>query len=158
MTDAQKHIAAIRAALAMGPIPGVWYQGSATGAFKNCVYDKRVWWNADGSRGGDTPNLCVVLPESQETTAAYIAACHPDAMHAILAHIDQQAAEIARLREDADRLDWLDVTNARFRIGWRVGQAPIGNVNVQTIVQLGSGALTDIRTAIDAARKEADRG
>lgn len=98
MTDAQKHIDAIRDALAMGPIPGVWYQGSATGAFKNCVYDKRVWWNADGSRGGDTPNLCVVLPESQETTAAYIAACHPDAMHAILAHIDQQAEEIERLR------------------------------------------------------------
>lgn len=68
---------------------------------------------------------------------------------AVLAHIEA-------LEANAARLDWLDAQNARFRIGWRVGQAPIGNVNVHAIVQLGTGPLTSIRAAIDAAMKEND--
>lgn len=57
--------------------------------------------------------------------------------------------------KDAERLDWLDATNKRFRIGWKVGMAPAGNVSVQAVIQLGAGPLTTIREAIDAARKEA---
>ena len=70
---------------------------------------------------------------------------------AVKADRAHQAAEIERLRKDAALLDWLDAKNARFRMGWRVGQAPIGNVNVHAIVQLGTSPLTSIRAAIDAA-------
>ncbi|NIE67436.1 hypothetical protein [Burkholderia sp. Ax-1719] len=53
---------------------------------------------------------------------------------------------------DAARLDWLDATNARFKMGWRVGRAPAGNVSVSTVIQL-DGDPTPIRAAIDEARK-----
>lgn len=96
------------------------------------------------------------LPEHvQAVVVEYGKAC---ARAAVEADRAQQAAEIERLRKDAALLDWLDAKNARFRIGWRVGQAPIGNVNVHAIVQLGTGPLTSIRAAIDAAMKENDHG
>ena len=48
---------------------------------------------------------------------------------------------------DAARLDWLDATNKRFRMGWKVGVAPAGNCSVQAIIMGGQ----PIREAIDAA-------
>ena len=61
----------------------------------------------------------------------------------------QHSADIDAMR-DAARLDWLDATNAPFKIGWRAGIAPRGNVSVGTLIQLG-GTITSIREAIDAA-------
>lgn len=68
------------------------------------------------------------------------------------------AAEIHRLTErvialnaDAERLDYLDRTNARFRMGWTVGVAPAGNVSVQSVIHT-AGRVIGIREAIDAAR------
>lgn len=55
---------------------------------------------------------------------------------------------------DSQRLDWLDARNKRFRMGWKVGMAPAGNVSVQPVIQLG-GSVTSIRDAIDAAMQEA---
>lgn len=49
--------------------------------------------------------------------------------------------------DDAKRLNWLDDTNKRFRMGWEVGQAPAGNVSIRTIITGGKS----IRDAIDAA-------
>ena len=51
------------------------------------------------------------------------------------------------LPDDAKRLNWLDDTNKRFRMGWEVGQAPAGNVSIRTIITGGKS----IRDAIDAA-------
>ncbi|MDD1789049.1 hypothetical protein [Burkholderia gladioli] len=74
-----------------------------------------------------------------------------------------RAREIARARvilaapaisesEDAVRLNWLDATNKRFRMGWSAGVAPAGNCRLQSIIQ-PDGNLTSVREAIDAARK-----
>lgn len=51
---------------------------------------------------------------------------------------------------DAARLDFLDQTNARFRMGWKVGKAPAGNVSVQSVIH-ATGRVIGIREAIDAA-------
>ena len=48
--------------------------------------------------------------------------------------------------DDAARLDFLD-RNAKFRMGWEVGAAPMGNLSVQSIIMGGK----PIREAIDAA-------
>lgn len=55
--------------------------------------------------------------------------------------------------DDAARLDFLDATNKRFQMGWKVNIAPAGNVSVQSIIMGGR----PIREAIDAARG-ADEG
>lgn len=47
---------------------------------------------------------------------------------------------------DTRRLDFLD-GNSRFRMGWQVGVAPVGNVSVTSVVMGGK----PIREAIDAA-------
>jgi hypothetical protein len=51
---------------------------------------------------------------------------------------------------DAQRLNWLDQTNERFKMGWRVGIAPAGNVSIQRVIELGEDK-TSIRAAIDKA-------
>lgn len=63
-------------------------------------------------------------------------------------------APLSQEQRDAARLDWLDATNQRFRMGWKVGKAPAGNVSVQAVIQLGSGPLTSIREAIDKAMED----
>jgi predicted ribonuclease toxin of YeeF-YezG toxin-antitoxin module len=68
-----------------------------------------------------------------------------------------QAERVAQFEADAARLDWLDATNARFRMGWNVGQAPAGNVSVDTVIFLGKPPVT-IRAAIDAARAATPQG
>lgn len=62
-------------------------------------------------------------------------------------------ADIQALRKDAERLDWLDATNAPFKMGWRFGIAPAGNVHPYTVAQL-YGALTTVREGIDAAMEK----
>jgi hypothetical protein len=57
------------------------------------------------------------------------------------------------LKEDAARLDWLDEKNKRFRMGWKVGMAPAGNVSVQSVIFAAKAMTpTPIREAIDAQR------
>jgi Lar family restriction alleviation protein len=65
-----------------------------------------------------------------------------------MARLNQRVIE---LNADAARLDFLDRTNARFRMGWKVGKAPAGNVSVQSIIH-AVGRVIGIREAIDAAR------
>lgn len=61
------------------------------------------------------------------------------------------AAQADARREDTAMLDWLDATNRRLKMGWRVSQAPAGNVSVGSIIQLGANGQTPIREAIRAA-------
>lgn len=56
-------------------------------------------------------------------------------------------------REDAERLDWLDKTNSKFKMGWSVWVAPAGNVSISSIIQ--PVRVVTIREAIDAARAAA---
>jgi hypothetical protein len=49
--------------------------------------------------------------------------------------------------KDAARLDFLDTNAHKFRMGWKVGAAPVGNISVQSIIMGGK----PIREAIDAA-------
>jgi hypothetical protein len=51
--------------------------------------------------------------------------------------------------EDAARLDFLDTNCHKFRMGWEVGAAPVGNLSVQAIIRGGK----TIREAIDAASR-----
>lgn len=57
-----------------------------------------------------------------------------------------QSPASADMRNDADRLDFLD-RNKKFNMGWSVASAPRGNLSVQSIIMGGSS----IREAIDAA-------
>jgi RNA polymerase-binding transcription factor DksA len=61
-----------------------------------------------------------------------------------------QPAQTEQALTDGERLDWLDSTNKPFKMGWRVGVAPAGNVSVGSVIQLGD-SITPIRAAIDAA-------
>ena len=64
--------------------------------------------------------------------------------------VRRQHAEIAALRADAERLDFLD-RNLEKRLGWEVGFAPAGTVCVTRIFP-PNNEPTPIRAAIDAAR------
>lgn len=59
-------------------------------------------------------------------------------------------SRIDALSKDAERLDYLDTTNKRFSMGWKVGKAPAGNISINSIIYLGDRPIT-IREAIDAA-------
>ncbi len=54
--------------------------------------------------------------------------------------------------DDSELLDWLDATNKRFKMGWKVSVAPAGNCSVQSVICLGNSEPVTIRAAIRAAR------
>lgn len=68
----------------------------------------------------------------------------PDELRALLLEA------VESYKKDAERLDTLD-GNAKFRLGWEVMRAPIGNLVVHSVAFLGSKKPTTIREAIDAA-------
>lgn len=53
-----------------------WFQG--TGDYSYCVYDKRVWVNTDGTRGGETPSLVVTVASPNSVADARLIAAAPD--------------------------------------------------------------------------------
>lgn len=55
---------------------------------------------------------------------------------------------------DTARLNWLDATNARFRMDWKATVAPAGNVSIRSIIR-PVGKLTTIREAIDSVMPDA---
>jgi hypothetical protein len=71
-------------------------------------------------------------------------------------HLSAPPGEPKETHPDTKRLDWLEETNRRFRMGWRVGMAPAGNVSLQAVIQIGPGPLTTIREAIDAAKESSN--
>lgn len=62
--------------------------------------------------------------------------------------------EMAALREDAARLDWLDAKSLPKPLGWAVRVAPAGNISFATVVQSDP---VPIRAAIDAGRVRAGK-
>lgn len=56
--------------------PSPWFQG--TGDHSYCVYDKRIWVNQNGTRGGETPALVVTVASPNEVADARLIAAAPD--------------------------------------------------------------------------------
>ncbi|MCK9554132.1 hypothetical protein [Aquamicrobium sp.] len=80
----------------------------------------------------------------------------PEEIYAMGRAIEQavlQSPEVRQAMQDKARLDWLDATNAPFKIGWRFGIAPAGNVQPYTVIQ-PYGAPTTAREGIDAAMEK----
>lgn len=98
MTDADRALAQIKAALDAGPTPGPW------DAFHKHKYDE---WHVSVPLPRGTMRLALFTDgcptERPQADAEYIAACNPSNMRAIVAHIDAQAAEIERLRAELER-------------------------------------------------------
>lgn len=72
----------------------------------------------------------------------------------LVAEIDALRKERDELLSDKYRLDFLD-GNERFKMGWYVGAAPVGNLLVSSVIQLNR-KITSIREAIDAAISHAE--
>lgn len=110
MTTTEEHIAAIRKALEAGPTPGEWGIWEEKVANKADAAAELVYQveNTDGfcgsiyliSAGGKCPAETGCGPTSK-VDAAYIAACNPVAISAVLAEIDRLKAENGRMRESA---------------------------------------------------------
>lgn len=82
---AQAAIAAINEALAKGPTPGPW---------------RRAGWRVEREgRGVDPigPAVAICSHEWSNADAYFIAACTPEAIAAVVAHVEAQAARIAEL-------------------------------------------------------------
>lgn len=98
-----------------------------------------------------------VDPARTDVPYAVIVWARPQADESISAALPDEAtpqelgAQVAANRDKA-RLDFLD-GNARFRMGWQIGIAPIGCLSVKSIIMGGK----PIREAIDAAI-EAQKG
>lgn len=116
MPDAQKHIDAIRAALTMGPDglrPCPWC-GNPDVATKVIEGSTDRWRCVTG--------CCTAGPEVRREAGpdAAVAAWNDrkinEALHAILAHIDQQAEEIERLRSAGSKL-----ANCAYNLAHRSG-------------------------------------
>ena len=99
MGDTQTALAQVREALAARPTPGPWYLRTN----RHPTTDGRAWgWLDTQPPGGSQyapPGLQITWERGSksEANADYIAACNPENIAAILAHVDAQAAEIERL-------------------------------------------------------------
>ncbi len=91
-------ISKLRRALTAGPTPGRRFQGRSPHSY--CVYDKKCWYEADGSRHGETPNLVVTIsPEDAQADAQFFAAASPDNIAALLDRLDAAEKELTTLWE-----------------------------------------------------------
>lgn len=84
----------------------------------------------------DSPLRCCGLEQRQRVPA-----------DVAMARIFRAASE----PDDSELLDWLDSTNKRFKMGWKVSVAPAGNCSVQSVIFLGNSEPVTIRAAIRAA-------
>lgn len=121
---AVEHRAALELALRVAPTPKP--QG---GLWTLTAPDGRTYQ-------ADSPLRCCSLEQRQRVPA-----------DVAMARIFRAASE----PDDSELLDWLDATNKRFKMGWKVGVAPAGNCSVQSIICLGNSELVNIRAAIRAA-------
>jgi hypothetical protein len=100
--DTDRALAQIKAALDAGPTPGPW------DAFHKHKYDE---WHVSVPLSGQSMSLALFSDgcptDRPQADAQLIAACNPSNMAAIVARLDAQAAEIERLRADAERYRWL---------------------------------------------------
>lgn len=103
MTDTDRAIAEIRAALDAGPTPGPWQKAtdwSRAAVIQSTEPFKRVV--CTGNQNNDDRFGAEDWSGATWVDADFIARCNPENMRAILAHVEAQAAEIERLSEFAD--------------------------------------------------------
>lgn len=130
----------IRKALAMGPTSGPW--GLRDGRTDTVE-------NAQGYP------VCTVHRHPDEryghrTRAAYIAACDPDTIRALLTERDALAAALEEAREDAERYRWL-----RRKVRLAGGEFHILNLDPRYIAQ---DSAAELDAAIDAAMQRTSGG
>jgi hypothetical protein len=93
--------AELRAALEAGPTPGRRYHArSQHHGDTDVVYDKKCWYEPDGSRHGETPNLVITIaPADRAADAAFIAAADPETIAALLADFDMEKSRAGSLAD-----------------------------------------------------------
>lgn len=99
----------------------------------------------------------VTTPEAFHKTQSQVALSWRRVMGAQRKELDEKDAEIARLRRDAERLDWLEKRCVQLDVKWDDDTDPYtvheiqGNVNDRVWVKVGEG--NSYRAAIDSARE-----
>ena len=116
MTDAQSALAQVREALAAGPTPGPWSLKTVPTSDGSC---HKIGPFPSASRVHSETHACVYAigirlgiddstPVAREllANARLMAACSPDNIAAILAHVEAQKAENERLRAALKTCVW----------------------------------------------------
>ena len=127
--------------LAQAATPGEWKH-----IYKEGWHHAKVVRDCEHSNSGaicKIPNSSRVDDTDPLANLLFIVAANPSAIMSLLDHIEQQQAEIARLRKDAERLDWLD------RQGFAYGFQDIHEGNRWEIY----GGYMHLRDAIDCGIK-----
>lgn len=108
MTDAQAALAQVREALSAGPTPGPWHHCQP---FQSVRAERTIHGPVPAQRVDFVSTKTqpvherIIIPMAgteahvRSEDMAFIAACNPENIAALLAHVDAQAAEIERLRE-----------------------------------------------------------
>lgn len=108
MTDSQAALAQVREALAVGPTPGPWHHCQP---FQSVRAERTIHGPVPAQRVDFVSTKTqpvherIIIPMAgreahvRSENMAFIAACNPENIAALLAHVDAQAAEIKRLRK-----------------------------------------------------------
>ena len=112
-TDAQAALAQVREALAVGPTPGPWHHCQP---FQSVRAERTIHGPVPAQRVDFVSTKTqpvherIIIPMAgreahvRSEDMAFIAACNPENIAALLAHVDAQAAEIERLRSERAEL------------------------------------------------------
>ncbi|HMM73766.1 MAG TPA: hypothetical protein PKC22_16350, partial [Rhodocyclaceae bacterium] len=112
-TDAQAALAQVREALAVGPTPGPWHHCQP---FQSVRAERTIHRPVPAQRVDFVSTKTqpvherIIIPMAgreahvRSEDMAFIAACNPENIAALLAHVDAQAAEIERLRSERAEL------------------------------------------------------
>lgn len=113
MTDAQAALAQVREALAVGPTPGPWHHCQP---FQSVRAERTIHGPVPAQRVDFVSTKTqpvherIIIPMAgreahvRSEDMAFIAACNPENIAALLAHVEAQAAEIERLTAERDEL------------------------------------------------------
>lgn len=78
-----------------------------------------------GAQNIDIATICKIYDGTDASNSEFIAAANPSAILSLLGHIEQQEAEIARLRKDADRYSVLRDRLLAADFEWGFDKVPV---------------------------------